>query len=112
MSDRDPTFTSKFWGSLQKAMGTQLSFCFDNHTQTGGQSERTIKILEDMLWACVLDFEGSWSKYFPLIEFSYNISYQSTIGVAPHEMLYGRKCRTPIHWDEMGEKKYLGPKAA
>ena len=65
--------------------------------------------MEDMLRACVIDFKGSWSKYLPLIEFSYNNSYQSTIGVAPYEMLYGRKCRSPIHWDEMGERKYLGP---
>ena len=59
----------------------------------------------------MLDFGGSWSKYLPLIEFSYNNSYQSTIGVAPYEMLYGRKCRSPIHWDETGERRYLGPEA-
>ena len=56
----------------------------------------------------MLDFGGSWSKYLPLIEFSYNNSYQATIEVAPYEMLYGRKCRSPIHWDEMGERSYLG----
>ena len=61
-----------------------------------------------MLRACVLDFYGSWSKYLPLIEFSYNNNYQSTIGVAPYEMLYGRKCKSPIHWDEVGERSYLG----
>ena len=109
VSDRDPTFTSKFWESLQKAMGTQLRFSTAYHPQTDGQSERTIQILEDMLRACVLDFGGSWSKYLPLIEFSYNNSYQATIGVAPYEMLYGRKCRSPIHWDETGERRYLGP---
>ena len=64
-----------------------------------------------MLGACVLDFKGSWSKYLPFIEFSYNNSYQSTIGVAPYKMLYGRRCRSPIHWDEMGEMKYQGPEA-
>ena len=111
VSDRDPTFTSKFWGSLQKAMGTQLKFSTAYHPQTDGKSERTIQILEDMLRACVLDFGGSWSKYLPLTEFSYNNSYQSTIGVAPYEMLYGRKCRSPIHWDETGERRYLGPEA-
>ena len=66
-------------------------------------------MLENMLRVCVIDFEGSWSKYLPLIEFSYNNSFQSTIGMAPYELLYGRKCRSPIHWDEMGERKYLGP---
>ena len=111
VSDRDPTFTSKLWGSLQKAMGTQLKFSTAYHPQTDGQYERTIQILEDMLRACVLDFGGTWSKYLPLIEFSYNNSYQSTIGVAPYEMLYGRKCRSPIHWDETGERRYLGSEA-
>ena len=62
-----------------------------------------------MLRACVLDFQGQRSKYLPLVEFSYNNSYQATIGMAPYEALYGRKCRSPVHWDEVGEKKLLGP---
>ena len=62
-----------------------------------------------MLRACVLDFQGQWSKFLPLVEFSYNNSYQTSIGMAPYEALYGRKCRSPIHWDEVGEKKLLGP---
>ena len=74
-------------------MGTRLKFSTTFHPQMDGQTERTIQILEDMLRACVMDFGGSWSKYLPLIEFSYNNSYQSTIGVAPYDMLYGRKCR-------------------
>ena len=90
-------------------MGTQLRFSTAFHPQTDGHSERTIQILEDMMRACVLDFGGSWSKYLPLMEFSYNSSYQSTIGVEPYDMLYGRKCRSPIHWDEAGERSYLGP---
>ncbi|XP_062112760.1 uncharacterized protein LOC133823924 [Humulus lupulus] len=53
----------------------------------------------------------SWSRYLPLTEFSYNNSYQSTIGKAPCDMLYGRKCRSPLHWDEVGEKQILGPEA-
>ena len=59
--------------------------------------------------ACVLDFGESWLKYLPLMEFAYNNSYQSTIGMAPYEMLYGRKCRSPLHWDEVGESSFLGP---
>ncbi|PON39604.1 Ribonuclease H-like domain containing protein [Parasponia andersonii] len=63
-----------------------------------------------MLRACVLDFHGFWSKYLPLIEFTYNNSYQASIEMPPYEALYGRKCRSLIHWDKMGEKKFLGPK--
>ena len=59
VSNRDSKFTSKFWGSLHKALGTQLNFSSAFHPQTYGQSERTIRILEDMLRACILDFGGS-----------------------------------------------------
>ena len=107
VSDRDPIFTSKFWERLQRAMGIKLKFSTSFHPQTNGQTERTIQILEDMLRACVQDFQESWNKYLPLIEFSYNNSYQSTIGMTPYEMLYGRKCRSPVHWDEAWERQYL-----
>ena len=109
VSDRDSRFTSTFWKSLHKTMGTTLAFSTAFHPQTDGQSERTIQTLEDMLRACILDFQGSWNKYLPLVEFAYNNSYHSTIDMAPYEALYGRKCRSPIHWDEIGEKKFLGP---
>ncbi|KAL5574029.1 hypothetical protein UlMin_023626 [Ulmus minor] len=91
VSDRDARFTSKFWKSVQRAMGTSLNFSTAFHPQTDGQSERTIQILEDMLRACVLDFKGTWNRYLSLIEFSYNNSYQATIGMAPYEALYGRR---------------------
>ena len=109
VSDRDPRFTSKFWPSLQQALGTTLKFSTAFHPQTDGQSERTIQTLEDMLRACVIDFKGSWGDYLALIEFAYNNSYQGSIDMAPFEALYGRKCRTPICWTEVGEKQLLGP---
>ncbi|KAL5549797.1 hypothetical protein UlMin_005028 [Ulmus minor] len=109
VSDRDARFTSKFWRSVQRAMGTKLNFSTAFHPQTDGQSERTIQTLEDMLRACVLDFGGSWSQHLPLIEFSYNNSYQATIGMAPYEALYGRKCRSPVHWYETGEAIITAP---
>ena len=80
------------------------------HPQTDGQSERTIQTIEDMLRVCALDFEGSWDEHLPLVEFSYNNSYHGSIGMPPYETLYGRKCRSPICWDEVGERKILGPK--
>ncbi|KAL4295736.1 hypothetical protein GQ457_12G011360 [Hibiscus cannabinus] len=79
------------------------------HPQTDGQSERVIQILEDMLRACVIDFGKNWERSIPLVEFAYNNSYQSSIQMAPFEALYGRRCRTPLCWSELGENKVLGP---
>ena len=90
-------------------MGTSLKFSTAFHPQTDGQTERTIQTLEDMLRACVLEFSGAWSQHLPLIEFSYNNSYQATIGMAPYEALYGRKCRSPVHWYETGEGTVTAP---
>ena len=109
VSDRDPRFTSRFWESLQRALGTKLHFSTAFHPQTDGQSERTIQTLEDMLRACVLEFQGSWDQYIALMEFSYNNHYHSSIGMAPYEALYGRKCRCPLYWDEEGMRVLEGP---
>ena len=109
ISDRDSRLTSHFWKNFQKALGSELGFSIIFHLQTDGQSERTIRTLEDMLWACVLNFKESWEDQLPLIEFAYNNSYHDTIGMPPYEALYGRKCRSPIYWDEVGEKQVLGP---
>ncbi|XP_052622326.1 uncharacterized protein LOC128127694, partial [Lactuca sativa] len=103
ISDRDSRFTSRFWQSLHKAMGTHLDMSTAYHPQTDGQSERTIQTLEDMLRACVIDFGKSWDTHLPLIEFSYNNSYHLSIKVAPFEALYGRKCRSPLCWAEVGD---------
>ena len=62
-----------------------------------------------MLRAYALDFPGSWAKKVPLMEFVYNNSYHQSLGTSPFEALYGRKCRSPIHWHEAGERKFLGP---
>ena len=109
VSNKDPQFTSQFWPSLHRALGTRLHFSMAFHPQKDGQSERTIQTLEDMLRACVLEFKGSWDRHLPLMEFSYNNSYQSSIEMAPYEALYGRKCMTPLCWDKVGERKLLGP---
>ncbi|GJW85304.1 putative nucleotidyltransferase, ribonuclease H [Tanacetum coccineum] len=93
ISDRDGRFTSRFWQTMQKALGTRLDMSTAYHPQTDGQSERTIQTLEDMLRACVIDFGGSWNIHLPLAEFSYNNSYHSSIRCAPFEALYGRKYR-------------------
>nr|GEY65574.1 reverse transcriptase domain-containing protein [Tanacetum cinerariifolium] len=74
-----------------------------------GQSERTIQMLEDMLRACVMDFGKGWDKHLPLIELSYNNSYYTSIKAAPFEALYGRKCRLPVCWAEVGDAQLTGP---
>ena len=109
VSDKDPRFTSRFWHSLQKALGTKLSFSTAFHPRTDGQSERVIQVLEDLLRACALDLKGNWDDYLPLVEFAYNNSFQASIGMTPFEALYGRRCRFPVCWDDVGEKKLLGP---
>ncbi|GKD41170.1 putative reverse transcriptase domain-containing protein [Tanacetum coccineum] len=93
ISDRDGRFTSHFWQTLQKALGTRLDMSTAYHPQVDGQSECTIQTLEDMLRVCVIDFGGNWDVHLPLAEFSYNNSYHSSIRCAPFEALYGRKCR-------------------
>ncbi|GJU52167.1 putative reverse transcriptase domain-containing protein [Tanacetum coccineum] len=102
ISDRDSHFTSRFWPSLQSALGTQLDMSATYHPETDGQSERTIQTLEDILRACVIDFGKGWERHLPLVEFSYNNNYHASIKAAPFEALYGRKCRSPVCWAEVG----------
>ncbi|GJR26606.1 putative reverse transcriptase domain-containing protein [Tanacetum coccineum] len=91
--DRDGRFTSNFWRSFQKALGTDISMSTAYHPETDGQSERTIQTLEDMLRACVIDFGKGWVKHLPLAEFSYNNSYHASIKAAPYEALNnGKDC--------------------
>nr|GFA24980.1 reverse transcriptase domain-containing protein [Tanacetum cinerariifolium] len=98
-----------FWKSLQNALGTQLDMSTAFHPETDKQSERTIQTLEDMLWACAIDFGKGQEKHLPLVEFSYNNSYHASIKAAPFEALYGRKCRSPVCWAEVGDTQLTGP---
>ncbi|KAI3775001.1 hypothetical protein L1987_49569 [Smallanthus sonchifolius] len=109
ISDRDARFTSRFWQSLHKVLGTRLDMSTTYHPQTDSQTERTIQTLEDMLRACVIDFGNTWESHLPLVEFSYNNSYHTSIKAAPFEALYGRKCRSPICWAEVGDSQLTGP---
>nr|GEU64737.1 putative reverse transcriptase domain-containing protein [Tanacetum cinerariifolium] len=109
ISDRDSLFTLRFWETLQKAFRTQLNLSTSYHPETDGQSERNIQTLEDMLRACAIDFGNSWDRHLPLVEFSYNNSYHASIKTAPFKALYGRKCRSPICWSEVGDSQLTGP---
>jgi hypothetical protein len=94
---------------LHETLDTQLHFSSAYHPQTDGQTERVNQILEDMLRACALQYGRSWDKSLPYAEFSYNNSYQESLKMAPFEMLYGRRCQTPLFWSETGEQKVFGP---
>nr|GFA41838.1 reverse transcriptase domain-containing protein [Tanacetum cinerariifolium] len=109
ISDRDPMFASNFWRAFQKALGTPLDMSIAYHLETDGQSERTIQTLEDMLRACVIDFGNGWKRHLPLVEFSYNNSLHASIKAAPFEALYGRKCRSPVCWAEVGDVQLTCP---
>jgi hypothetical protein len=95
--------------SLHQAMGTKLDFSSAYHPQTDGQTERVNQIMEDMLRACVLTYGKDWEQSLPYAEFSYNNSYQASLGMSPFEALYGRKCKTPLMWLEVGERALVGP---
>nr|GEZ34174.1 reverse transcriptase domain-containing protein [Tanacetum cinerariifolium] len=92
-----------------KALGTRLDLSTAYHPETDGHNERTIQSLEYMLRACAINFGGNWDTHLPLVEFSYNNSYHSSVKCASFEALYGRRCRTPIAWEEVGERKIIGP---
>ncbi|GJY71646.1 putative reverse transcriptase domain-containing protein [Tanacetum coccineum] len=94
---------------MQNALGAQLDMSTTYHPETDGQSERTIQTLEDMLRACVIYFEKGWERHLPLVEFSYNNSYHTSIKAAPFEALYGQKCRSPVCWAEVGDVQLTGP---
>jgi transposase InsO family protein len=105
ISDCGAQFVARFWEQLQQTLGTKLIRSSAYHPQTDGQTERINQILEDMLRACVIQYDKHWDKCLALAEFSYNNSYQLTLKMAPFEALYGRRCRTPLHWSQTGERK-------
>jgi hypothetical protein len=90
-------------------MDTRLNFSLAYHPQTDGQIKRVNQILKDMLRACALQYRRSWDKSLPYTEFSYNNSYQESLKMAPYEMLYGCRCRTPLFLNETAEQKVFGP---
>lgn len=92
-----PRFTSRFWGKLHEVLSTKLNFSKTFHPQKDRQSKRVIKILEDILRYCIIEFKVSWEKFLSLAEFAYNINYQSSIKMALYKDLYGRKCKTLLY---------------
>jgi hypothetical protein len=108
VSDRGTQFTLCFWKRLHESMDTKLNFSSAYHPQTDGQTERTDQVLEDMLRACAVKHGRSWDKSLSYVEFSYNNSYQASLKMELFEALYGRKCRTPLYWNQTGESQVFG----
>ncbi|WVZ64210.1 LOW QUALITY PROTEIN: hypothetical protein U9M48_013770 [Paspalum notatum var. saurae] len=109
ISDRGSQFTSRFWEQLHNSLDTKLRFSTAYHPQTDGQTERTNQILEDMLRGCAIQYGTSWDKCLPYAGFSYNNSYKASLKKSPFEALYSKRCRTPLFWNQTGEKQVFGP---
>jgi transposase InsO family protein len=105
VSDWGTQFTSHFWQHLHEALGMHLKFSSAYHPHKDGQTERTNQILEDMLRNCALQDKLGWDKRLPYAEFSYNNSYKPSLKMSPIQALYGRNCRTRLHWDQPGERQ-------
>jgi hypothetical protein len=109
ISDRWSIFVPHFWEQLHEYLGTHLIRSSAYHPQTNRQIKQVNQIIEDMLRACVLTGGPKWDKHLPLVEFSYNDSYQESIKMSPFEALYGWPYRTPLSWSESGERVIFGP---
>jgi hypothetical protein len=109
ISDRGSQFVAHFWEQLHASQRTRLIHSSSYHPQTDGQTERVNQIFKDMLRDCVLEHRGRWDLNLPWAEFSYNNSYQESLKIAPFEVLYGHRCRTPLNWIETGEKVIFRP---
>jgi hypothetical protein len=109
ISNRDIKFTSAFWKELFVGINTNLNFSTRYHPQTDGQTERTNQIIEDMLRMYVIKKPSKWEDYLHLVEFAYNNGYQTPTKLRPFEIPYGRKCTTPISWDNPTDRLMVGP---
>ena len=89
VSDQDPIFLSTFWKQLMHFSGIKLSYSTAYHPQSDGQSEVVNRGLEQYLRAFAFEHPGQWQKFLSWAELCYNTSYHSSIGMKPHEALYG-----------------------
>ncbi|GJV40617.1 reverse transcriptase domain-containing protein [Tanacetum coccineum] len=107
--DRDGRFTSNFWKSFQKALGTDISMSTAYHLETDGQDddEDYLKLRGRLHAADRFGYKG-WVTTLSLAEFSCNNNYQASIKAAPYEALYGRGCQSPVCWAEVGEAQLTG----
>ena len=98
-----PLFLEGFLKGFKYSVKLSTAF----HPQTDGQAECIVHTLDDMLRTCVIDFKGSWDDHLHFIEFSYNNDIHSSVSMTPFEALFGRRCRSPVGWLEVGEFSLL-----
>ena len=109
ISNRDVKFTRNFRKVLFKSLDTMLNFITAYHPQMDCQTKWVNQVLEDMLRMYVMDQPSKWEEYLHLVEFSYNNNYQASTKMSPFEILYGRKCNTPISWSNHVDRLMIGP---
>jgi hypothetical protein len=107
--DRDSYFTSEFWKSLFKGFGKNMNLSMTYHPELDGKKKRSNRIIEDMVRMYVMDQPSKWEDYIHLVEFAYNNGYQASLKMSPFEALYGRKCNTPMSWDNPIDRAIIGP---
>ena len=108
VSDMDTMFTSNFWKSLFKFLGTHLNFNTTYHPQTNGQNERVNQVIANMLCMYVMNKPSKWEDYLYLVDFAYNNRHQTTLEMGLFEAFYGRKCRSLVSWDNPINRILLG----
>jgi hypothetical protein len=109
LSDRDSKFTSKLWKGLFKGFRTNMNFSATYHPETDGKKKRVKQVIEDMLRMYVMEKPSKWEYYLHLVEFSYKNGYQASLKMSPFEEIYGRKCNTPVGWDNPVDRVVIGP---
>jgi hypothetical protein len=109
VSDRDLKFTSNFWKRLFKGFEMNLNFNTAYHPESDGQTKRMNRVIEDILRMYVMDKPSKWEDYLHLVEFAYNNGYQTSLKMSPFEARYGRKCNTPVSWDNPNDRAVVGP---
>ena len=107
--DRDVKFTSNIWKSLFVGLETKINFSTSYHPETDGKTKQSNQVIEDMLRMYVMEKPTKQEDYLHLVEFAYNNVYQASTKMSPFEILYGRKCTTPVSWDSHVADLMIGP---
>jgi hypothetical protein len=108
VSEKDLKFTSKFWKGLFKGFGTNLNLSTTYHPESDGKTKRMNQVIEDMLRMYVMDKPSRLEDYLHLVEFAYNNMYRASLKMSLFEALYGRKCNTPVSWDNPTDIAVVG----